>query len=429
MSEPEASAEEFEGPKTRTWPWIVGPALFSLALLAAALRPDLLRLQPPEGKPVLTVDIRGGDALDTMPLPQLELADVTVDEAALVDVPRDEAKRINAGVPISDVPIVAASAFASSLEDTDRDRARACLAIAAIYEAGSDPNDQMPVMQVVLNRVRHPAFPNSVCDVVFQGSERSTGCQFSFTCDGSMTRTRPPESTLAKAKGLAEWMLVQGVDERVGHATHYHTDWVVPYWSAKLNKVAKINTHIFLSWPGGPGQKRAFRAAPSSTEGQVPQMAGYAIAHSEEGSRIDLEAEEWADLNAMDPDFLDSEGGASASVAVQQSAARREFVIPTKRLGFVAGMTPGRWSLDAAGACGDLPACRVVGWADPARAPSRINEATVSQSPPDLVFVQDLRNRVQTAYWDCSKWSRAGTSKCLGSTSDRVALVNGSRLN
>ncbi|MEM7701064.1 MAG: cell wall hydrolase [Pseudomonadota bacterium] len=416
--------------KTRTWPWIVFPTLLALALLAAALGPDLVLMRPPAGEPVLSVDLSKSDPLPTNPLPDLDLVEATLDEEALIDVSREEAKTINAAVPLSDVPVVAASPFASGLEDADRDRARTCLAIAAIYEAGSDPGDQMPVMQVVLNRVRHPAFPNSVCDVVFQGSERSTGCQFSFTCDGSMTRTRPPESTLAKAKGLAEYMLVEGVDDRVGHATHYHTDWVVPYWSAKLNKVTKVGTHIFLSWPGGWGQKRAFNAAPSAAEGMVAQLANYSLAHSGEEGRIELDAEEWADLNALDPDFLTGElagapsGGGSAAAA----PARKEFVIPTKTLTFSAGMTPGRWSLDAAGACGDLPACRVVGWSDPARSPGQVTPGALAGAPPDLVFVQDLRNRVQTAYWDCGKWTRAGTSKCLGSASDTVALVNGSKL-
>jgi len=417
-------------PRTRSWPWIVFPALFALALLAAALGPDALLNRSPAGEPVLSVDLNSPDPLGAEPLPDLDLTDATLDEEALIDVSREEAMEINAAVPLSDVPVIAASPFASGLQDSDRDRARTCLAIAAIYEAGSDPGDQMPVMQVVLNRVRHPAFPNGVCDVVFQGAERSTGCQFSFTCDGSMARTQPPQSTLAKAKGLAEYMLVEGVDDRVGHATHYHTDWVVPYWSAKLNKVAKVGTHIFLSWPGGWGQKRAFNAAPSASEGMVPQLANYSLAHSGEEGRIELDADEWADLNALDPDFLtgDLAGTTSGGGASASAPAPQEFVIPTKMLAFSNGMTPGRWSLDAAGICGDLPACRVVGWSDSARSPGQVTPGALAGSPPDLVFVQDLRNRVQTAYWDCGKWTRAGTSKCLGSASDTVALVKGSKL-
>src|ERR687897_263864 len=62
-----------------------------------------------------------------------------------------------------------------------------CLTQAVYYEARNQSADgQRAVAQVVLNRVRHPSYPNSVCGVVFQGSERVTGCQFTFTCDGSM---------------------------------------------------------------------------------------------------------------------------------------------------------------------------------------------------------------------------------------------------
>ena len=70
----------------------------------------------------------------------------------------------------------------------DRARARDCLALAAMAEAGYGDADQRAVMQVILNRTRHPGFANTVCGVVYQGSNRKTGCQFSFTCDGSLAR-------------------------------------------------------------------------------------------------------------------------------------------------------------------------------------------------------------------------------------------------
>jgi spore germination cell wall hydrolase CwlJ-like protein len=64
-----------------------------------------------------------------------------------------------------------------------------CLTAAIYYEAASEPDDgQRAVAQVVLNRVAHPAYPKTVCGVVYQGSERGTGCQFTFTCDGALAR-------------------------------------------------------------------------------------------------------------------------------------------------------------------------------------------------------------------------------------------------
>src|SRR3546814_8953065 len=62
------------------------------------------------------------------------------------------------------------------------------MAAAMLYEAGDDSKCQLAVGQVVINRVRHPAFPKSICEVVFQGSDRATGCQFTFTCDGALAR-------------------------------------------------------------------------------------------------------------------------------------------------------------------------------------------------------------------------------------------------
>src|SRR3546814_17214212 len=85
-------------------------------------------------------------------------------------------------------------------------------------------------LPIVLNRVRHPAFPKTVCGVVFQGSERSTGCQFTFTCDGALTR-RFSDAAWDRARDIAKAALTGHVAKAVGYATHYHTDWVVPYWS------------------------------------------------------------------------------------------------------------------------------------------------------------------------------------------------------
>ncbi|MDP5103072.1 MAG: cell wall hydrolase, partial [Erythrobacter sp.] len=82
-------------------------------------------------------------------------------------------------------------------------RAQECLAQAVWYEAASESEaGQRAVAQVVLNRVAHPSWPASVCGVVYQGSERSTGCQFTFTCDGSLAR-RPSGTGWARAQRIA----------------------------------------------------------------------------------------------------------------------------------------------------------------------------------------------------------------------------------
>ncbi len=78
--------------------------------------------------------------------------------------------------------------------------------------------------QVVLNRVRDPNYPKSICGVVYQGWERTTGCQFSFTCDGALLR--PPIGVLWQDdRKIAEEALDGYVQKSVGVATHYHADY------------------------------------------------------------------------------------------------------------------------------------------------------------------------------------------------------------
>ncbi|MBW8842704.1 MAG: cell wall hydrolase, partial [Sphingomonadales bacterium] len=119
------------------------------------------------------------------------------------------------------------------------------------YEARSQSDEgQRAVAQVVLNRVRDRAFPDSVCGVVYQGSTRRTGCQFSFTCDGSMAFRRDPASW-AHARDVAVSALSGQVYAPVGSATFYHANYVLPWWASSMDRVATVGAHIFYRWRGG----------------------------------------------------------------------------------------------------------------------------------------------------------------------------------
>src|SRR5690606_19407181 len=118
----------------------------------------------------------------------------------------DEARKLNAEIAFSTAPNPAARPFTFAGDATALGRATDCLAAAMIYEAGDDAVGEQAVGQVVLNRLRHPAFPKTVCGVVFQGQERSTGCQFTFTCDGAMARI-PSDAAWQRARLLAGRML------------------------------------------------------------------------------------------------------------------------------------------------------------------------------------------------------------------------------
>ncbi len=120
-----------------------------------------------------------------------------------------------------------------------------CLADAVYYEArGETFNGQAAVAQVVMNRVRHPAFPKSICGVVFQGAYNRTGCQFSFACDGSMRHARDV-GAWNRARRIASSALAGTMSNQVGSATHFHTINVSPGWGPRLLRVAQVGMHIF----------------------------------------------------------------------------------------------------------------------------------------------------------------------------------------
>lgn len=158
-----------------------------------------------------------------------------------------------------DAGAVAARPFSlAGVSRTDRGRALECLTAAIYYESASESaQGQAAVAQVILNRVRHPAFPPSVCDVVYQGSERA-GCQLSFACDGAMART-PSRSGWSRATAVAVMALGGRVQADVGLATHYHSYAVTPAWNRSLVLTDMIGAHLFHRWKGWWGTAAAFR--------------------------------------------------------------------------------------------------------------------------------------------------------------------------
>jgi len=171
----------------------------------------------------------------------------------------EDALSINRAIPLAATPNPAARPFAlRGADEAARARALECLTSAVYYEAGNESAEgQKAVAQVVLNRVRHPAFQASVCDVVYQGSTRATGCQFTFTCDGSLAR-RPSIEGWKRASKIAQAALAGAVYSPAGYATHYHANYVVPYWASSLAKNAVVGAHIFYRWAGGWGRASAF---------------------------------------------------------------------------------------------------------------------------------------------------------------------------
>ena len=190
-----------------------------------------------DGTPAIPAPAPAPGATGTAPLPALP--------AFAAALPIDTSIR-----PAQPFSMAGASAL-------DYGRALDCLASAIYYEAASEPDaGQRAVAQVVLNRVRHPAFPNTVCGVVYQGSERA-GCQFSFACDGAMARA-PSRAGWARALRTAGLMLGGLTEPSVGEATHYHTFAVTPAWNRQMVMTAAIGAHFFHRWQGFWGTPAAF---------------------------------------------------------------------------------------------------------------------------------------------------------------------------
>ena len=198
------------------------------------------------------------------------------------NVAPEQALAINAAIPLASGPNPAAKPFIfANADKAAQGRALECLTSAVYYEAGQEPTDgQRAVAQVILNRVRHPAFPASVCGVVYEGSTRATGCQFTFTCDGSLMR-RPMADSWRRAREVAEAALTGFVYQPVGNATHYHANYVVPYWAPTLTKNAVIGAHIFYRWAGGWGLPGAFSQRYARSEPNVDALRSAALVAEE----------------------------------------------------------------------------------------------------------------------------------------------------
>lgn len=120
-----------------------------------------------------------------------------------------------------------------------------CMTQAVYFEArGESPRGQAAVATVIMNRVKNPNFPKTVCGVVYQGASHHNGCQFSFACDGAVERVA--ETTAwSRARQVAARALSGVLLRDVGSATHFHTTDVSPQWGSRMLRVAQVGLHVF----------------------------------------------------------------------------------------------------------------------------------------------------------------------------------------
>ncbi len=130
---------------------------------------------------------------------------------------------------------------------------RHCLANGVYFEARGEPTKgQQAVAQVILNRVRNPAYPKTVCGVVYQNKFKRNACQFSFACDGIRDKVNSRKHWKDAVKVANDAIDGRFWLRSVGSASHYHADYVWPKWRRKMRKMTKIGRHIFYrTYRGG----------------------------------------------------------------------------------------------------------------------------------------------------------------------------------
>jgi len=292
----------------RTIAWLVAIALLVTLLTSDGLWARVFDFFGAEGHGYAESD---ADAPPPVDREMAQLIKLTEDpEAAPLYTP-EKAITVNAAIPFAHGPVARARPFNPfTANDAAKLTALKCLTQAVYYEAGFEPiAGRRAVAQVVLNRAAHPAFPKSVCGVVYQGVNRPV-CQFSFTCDGSLNR-RPDPAAWKAAEAVALAALSGYVEAAVGYSTHYHANYVSPYWAPKLVKITQIGAHIFYRWPGRWGMPGAFSGHYSGLEA-IPAIlprSSVAKARDAEGGHGLIRTSAESDLIALQDRRADNDDG------------------------------------------------------------------------------------------------------------------------
>ena len=328
-------------------------------------------------------------------VPRTELP--PVEPVAFQALEPDDARAFNATVPFSTAANPAARPFLFSGSPADRARAIDCLAVGQLYEAGDDTDGERAVAQVILNRVRHPAFPKSVCGVVFQGSDRSTGCQFSFACDGALGRWHPNPTSWVRARQVATAALNGSVYAPVGYATHYHTDWVVPYWSSSLDKIARVKTHLFFRWTGWWGSPAAFVHAVSGAEPGIAALA--TLFESHRGA-----AEQLTEIAPAEVEGASVVGAPGQALSIDPNS----FLVTLD-----PRAAPDSFVALATRTCGTRDYCKLMAWTDRSKTPSGLPLGQAQIAAMSFSYLRDKSRSYEKALWNCGQFQRASKGECM----------------
>jgi spore germination cell wall hydrolase CwlJ-like protein len=130
------------------------------------------------------------------------------------------------------------------------DDAITCLARTIYWEAKRKDDVEMEaIANVVMNRLGHKGFPNTICGVVKQGHEQGA-CQFSWWCDGRSDDAKEDEP-YSHAKEIARKALNRQLKDRIGGALYFHNRKVTPNWSSEYIRTVEVGEHVFYKPAGG----------------------------------------------------------------------------------------------------------------------------------------------------------------------------------
>ncbi len=374
---------------------------------------------------LVVLDASSGRSQDLPPDPSTETASGPEAFSPALDydlrfVAYDNGRMLNAAIPFTRGPIWAAQPFVFTGSDDDREHATTCLASAAWYEAGDDEAGEQAVAQVVINRVRHPAFPKSVCGVVFQRT--TANCQFTFTCDGSFRRV-PSVAAWQRARAIAERTLLGYVYAPVGTATFYHADYVVPYWSKTFDKIARVKAHLFYRLRGALGQPMAFVGRYQGFERIDPRLLALnrairGIAGPLPGEPGLLTTVAMAATAAAPAESAPEVPGANlrGSVLRLMNSATGQYVLQLDPAAF-----PGSYAVAALSLCHDRPDCTVMGWLQPQLIPASISAAMASMPTLSFIYRKDTSRGVEQFSWNCRQVARSDPKQCMPGTAGSPA--------
>ncbi|HCS17185.1 MAG TPA: cell wall hydrolase [Erythrobacter sp.] len=371
--------------------------LLPFALLALMGGLPAPTASPPPISPVETAE----------PMPDLPAS--PEDTVVLSELTATDARARNAAVEFAAVGPGTPSPFRFDGSAADRLRARDCLALAGMAEAGGGDGDQRAVMQVILNRVRHPAFARTVCGVVFEGAQRPTGCQFSFTCDGSLAR-RYSDAAWRAARDRAEQMLGGATHAPVGNATHFHADYVYPWWSDQLDKVAQVGPHIFFRWRGFWGSRSALSARYAGGEPDPLRLRETALVTAAANPLPGL-LESGEAVRSITRDSVaraaDKPPRAAASPGQPGAGAGVHFVL------VAPSDSPAALVERARSLCSGGGYCRVQGWSEAEQIPAQLPLSEAARRSLRFSFVASNANGGEAVFFDCRLFPSPQSGTCL----------------